>query len=69
MIINNYIWPLVIVSLPDVKTLDIHINKHHYTMPVVDCQLNQNKSTMEYNYITTEEYIQSIILEHQDIIP
>lgn len=54
---------------------EIYDNNHRWdnykycTTPVIDCQQEYYKSTMEYNYITTEQYIQNNINKYQDIIP
>jgi hypothetical protein len=32
-------------------------------------QTYKQNSTLEYNYITSEKYIEEIILKHQDILP
>lgn len=60
---------MVIVSLPTVTDLEFKLSKTDYTIPYNDCQQTQQKNTLDYNYITTEEYIQSIIDKYQDIIP
>lgn len=60
---------MVIVGLPTVNDFTIRVNKHDYTTPYNDCQLEQEKNTLEYNYITTEEFIQNNHKKYQDIIP
>lgn len=68
--ISKYILPVVIVSLTDVNINNyLSISKPDYTTMYADCQLEKEKSTMEYNYITTEKYLQKLILQYQDIIP
>ena len=66
MIIKQIFWPMVIVGLPTVNLSESIINKLDYTTTVKQCQQQNFKSTLEYNYITTEEYISeqtTILLE------
>lgn len=67
MIVQQLLWPLVLVSLPTANSLEIKLNKHYYTIPSVDCQ--QNKNTLEYNYIKQTEFIENGNLKFQDILP
>lgn len=60
---------MVIVSLSTVNPLELSFNKSDYTTIYIDCQEEKQKTTMEYNYITTEEYLQSQIQKYQDVIP
>jgi hypothetical protein len=71
MIISNVIIPAVIVSLPTVNELHLQVYKPDYTTAITDCQIDQpkNKSTMEYNYMTTEEWIKSYIEKYDEVFP
>lgn len=69
MIINEIIWPVAIVSLTSVNLLEINLNKHDYTTLQASCQTSKTDSSIKYNYITTEEYLQSLINKYQDINP
>ena len=67
--IDKYIWPVVLVSLPSVNLIDsITINKPDYTLPYVECQEEKYKNTMNFNYITTEELLESNSKKYQDIL-
>lgn len=57
MIVKSVISVAVIVGLPTVNPEDYSFNKLDYTTTVKHCQQENFKSTLEYNYITTEEYI------------
>jgi len=68
--ISKYIFPVVIVSLTNAKLDEYnYLSKPDYTTMYADCQMERAEFTMEYNYITTEKYIQSFIDKYQDIIP
>jgi hypothetical protein len=60
MIIKPLIWSVVIVSLSKDNIVESNIiSKPDYTIPYNGCQEESYKSTMDYNYITTEEHIES----------
>jgi hypothetical protein len=59
MFIESTISVAVIVGLPNVNLEEHFFNKLDYTTTQQQCQLDKNKNTMEYNYITNEEYISS----------
>lgn len=59
MFFKSTISVAVIVGLPTVNLEDYSFNKLNYTTTVKQCQQQNFKSTLEYNYITTEEYISS----------
>lgn len=68
--ISKYIFPVVIVSLTNAKFNDYtFLSKPDYTTMYADCQMEKAESTMTYNYITTEKYLQSFIDKYQDVIP
>jgi len=69
MIVQQLLWPMVLVGLPTVNSLEIKLNKHNYTTPSADCQLTKNKNSLEHNYIKQTEFIESSILKFQDILP
>jgi len=54
---------MVIVSFPAISSLDVKLNKFDYTIPYQP----PYKSTTEYNYIRTEDYILENIQKYQDI--
>ena len=71
MIISKILIPAVIVSLPTVNELDFKNHKRDYTTAITDCQQPtppKNKSTMDYNYMTTEELINSNIEKYNEIL-
>jgi hypothetical protein len=69
MIVHKVIWPMVIVSLSDANIVNsTNLSKHHYTMPYSECQQEKYKNTMEFNYWTNQELIESNIKKYQDII-
>jgi hypothetical protein len=57
MIVKSAISVAVMVGLPTVNLEDYSFNKLDYTTMHKHCQQENFKSTLEYNYITTEEYI------------
>jgi hypothetical protein len=60
---------MVIVGLPDTNFLQsIPISKFDYTMVHNECQEEKYKNTMEQNYWTTKELIESNHKKYQDII-
>ena len=66
MIVKSVFSFAVIVGLPAVNLEEYSFNKLDYTTTVKQCQQQNFKSTLEYNYITTEEYISeqtTILLE------
>jgi hypothetical protein len=67
--ISQYIWPVVLVGLPSVNIIDsITINKLDYTLPYAECQEEKYKNTMEFNYITTQELLESNNKKYLDIL-
>lgn len=58
---------MVLVSLPSVIDSDYKLNKHHYTPSSTVCQQATETNTMEYNYITTERFLESNNLKYMDI--
>jgi hypothetical protein len=69
MIIYQDVITMAIVSLSTVNDLEPMINKSDYTMFDNTCQTEQWKNTLEYNYITAEEFIKNNHKKYQDIIP
>ena len=69
MIVYQTYMSMVLVSLPSVNDSDYKLNKHHYTPSSSVCQQTTETNTMEYNYITTEKFIESMLLKYQDLIP
>jgi hypothetical protein len=70
MIIKPLIWSVVIVSLSKDNIVESNIiSKPDYTTPYNGCQEELYKSTMNYNYITTEKLIESNIKKYQDLLP
>lgn len=66
MFIQSAISVAVIVGLPNVNLEDYSFNKLDYNTDYKLCQPEKVKNTLEYNYITNEEYISSqleILLE------
>lgn len=59
---------MVLVSLPSVNIDDYNFNKLYYKPSLGVCQQDPVENTMEYNYITTEKYLESQLNKHQDII-
>lgn len=72
MIISKILIPAVIVSLPTpIELLSHQIHKQHYTTAITDCQQpmpQKYKSTMDYNYMTTEEWINTNIEKYNEIL-
>jgi len=65
----QYYWPVFIVGLPIVNTLDFTINKLDYTTPIADCQIEKQQNTLEYNYIKSQDYIQDLIDKYDKLLP
>jgi len=62
----------VIVGLPAANVVQpITISKLDYNRFHLDCQIEQENfnNTMDFNYITTEDWINSYMKIYQDIIP
>jgi hypothetical protein len=70
MILYKVIWPMVIVGLSDAKDINSSkiISKLDYTIPYNEYQEEKYKNTMEQNYWTTKELIESNHKKYQDII-
>jgi hypothetical protein len=50
--------------------LEISVSPGNYTYLIIENQKYQNfETTLDYNYITTEKYIQENLLKYQDILP
>lgn len=69
MIVYQEVIVMAIVSLSAVNDSELVINKSDYTIFDNSCQTEQWKNTLEYNYITSEEFIQNNHKKYQDIIP
>lgn len=68
MIIKQLVWPMVLVGLPDANVVQtMTISKLDYAMPFYHCKNEEYKNTIEYNYITTEELLESNNNKYQDI--
>jgi len=62
----------VIVGLPTADFIDpMSISKLDYNRFHLDCQIEKEnfRNTMDFNYITTEDWINSYMKIYQDIIP
>lgn len=68
MIIKPVFWFVVIVGLPDANYNFVPTSKLDYTVPYDTCQQRKNKNTMEFNYITNEEVIESNIQKYQELL-
>jgi hypothetical protein len=69
MIIHEFIWPMVIVSLSNASfDYQYSFSKPDYTIPYNDCQMEKQKNTIEYNYIKTQDLIETNNQKYQDII-
>jgi hypothetical protein len=60
---------MVLVGLPTVIDYEFILNKPDYTISYNSCQMENNKNTLEYNYIKSQELIETTIQKHQDIKP
>ena len=69
MIIHDFIWPLVIVGLPTASDVKLtSISKLDYTTPYKHCQTTKFKNSLDYNYIKSQELIESNNQKYQDIL-
>jgi hypothetical protein len=60
---------MVIVSLSDASFYSKpSISKRYYTIPYNDCQIQNQKNTIEYNYIKAKDFIETNNQKYQDII-
>lgn len=62
----------VIVGLPAANIIDsMEISKLDYNRFHMECQVKKEnfKNTMDFNYITTEDWINSYMKTYQDIMP
>lgn len=68
MLIKPVLHIVLIVHLPN-ATIDkpLNISKHDYSTQVELSQQLKQKETLKYNYITTEELIESNSQKYQDI--
>jgi hypothetical protein len=61
---------MVIVGLPNAQVIQqMTISKFHYTIPYAGCQLEKQKDTMNYNYLTNEELIKENNLIWSRVLP
>ncbi len=69
MIMHEFIWPMVIVSLSNASFYSKpSISKLDYTTPYNDCQTQNQKNTMEYNYIKAKDLIETNNQKYQDLL-
>jgi len=69
--LNSLVIP-VIVGLPAADIMDtMIISKLDYNRFHTECQIEHQKfnNTIDFNYITTEEWINSNLDKYQDILP
>ena len=72
MITEKYIIPFLLISLHDftINTNDtlksVEANKHSLNHKVTQENFT---NTMDYNYITTEDWINSYMKTYQDVMP
>lgn len=62
----------VIVGLPAADFIDpMSISKLDYNRFHLDCQIEKEnfRNTMDFNYITTEDWINSYMKTYQDVMP
>ena len=60
---------MVLVGLPNANVVQtITISKLDYTMVYNECQAEKYKNTMDFNYITTQELIESNNKKYQDLL-
>lgn len=59
---------MFIVGLPIVNVMDTSLNKLDYITPYADCQLDNYRNTLEYNYIKQDEYIKQNIEKYDTLI-
>jgi len=62
----------VIVGLPTADFIDpMSISKLDYNRFHLDCQIDDEtfRNTMDFNYITTEDWINSYMKTYQDVMP
>lgn len=67
----KYMIP-VIVGLPAANIIDsMTVSKLDYNRFHLDCQTQKEnfRNTMDFNYITTEDWINSYMKTYQDIMP
>lgn len=67
MIVYQAYFSMVLVSLPSINVKDYKLNKHDYTPPTSVCQQEKQLNTIEYNYITTERFLESNNIKYMDI--
>jgi hypothetical protein len=67
-VLVQFSYPVFIVGLSTVNLLEINLNKPDYTTTIQICQQHNNKNSINYNYIKSEELIESNIEKYQDII-
>lgn len=61
--------PMIIVSLSNANFMEHHLSKPDYTSSITDCQQTPNKASIDYNYLTTQELIETNIEKYNDILP
>lgn len=60
---------MVLVGLPDANLINsMTISKLDYTMQGNECQAEKYKNTLEYNFIKTEDLLESNNRKYQDIL-
>lgn len=72
IIYQSLLLPFVIVSLPTIDANQYPLAQPDYNIPYRDCQQHKNKhleNTLDYNYFTTEKYIEHMVEEYNTIIP
>ena len=66
--ISKFIWPMVIVGLPNVNDIKTSISKLDYTIPYAECQQPKQQNTLDYNYIKTEDLLELNNSKYQKIL-
>lgn len=72
MIVYNTIFAISLAAQYEIYDTPNHWDLHNstkYTIEQESCQTQRFESILEYNYITTEKYIQTNIDKYQDILP
>lgn len=61
-----FVSSVIIISALSIPVSDINLTEKYCENYY---QEYKQSSTLEYNYITSQKYIEEIILKHQDILP